>query len=126
MVNNKSTARCAYELIRIFQNAKPDAANADEIEQHIIKLKRDVRDYLNRPQGPRHIICSDFDSYTVLIRLPENICEPDEAEEFFLNNEYKERPNSPYDCTGRAFTSWYKVFQRRGHFMAYHHVCIDV
>ena len=33
---------------------------------------------------------------------------------------------SAYDCTGQAFTSWYKVFARGGRFWAYHRVSVDV
>mgnify|MGYP000367666834 CR=1 FL=1 len=31
-----------------------------------------------------------------------------------------------YDCTGQEFTSWYRLFQRRGHWYAYHMVSRDV
>lgn len=39
---------------------------------------------------------------------------------------YRHYYPSAYDCTGQAFTSWYKVFVRGGRFWAYHRVSVDV
>ena len=47
---------------------------------------------------------------------------PDTFEEFI---EISVIP-SMYDCTGQAFTNWYKIFKRRGQFWAYHSVVFDV
>lgn len=31
-----------------------------------------------------------------------------------------------YDCTGQAFTAWYRIVKMQGRFFAYHDVAYDV
>lgn len=62
------------------------------------------------------VICDDGEEYT-----------KEEIEEAFRNSDrFYERPNSWYDCTGKLFTVWYKVFKRRGQWHVYHMVGADV
>ncbi|MCD8382880.1 MAG: hypothetical protein LUC30_08215 [Clostridiales bacterium] len=59
-----------------------------------------------------------IDGFVSLIELPE-----------YLKSEEDERiPSrySPYDCSGAAFTQWYKIIKRRGRYFAYHSVGIDI
>ena len=58
--------------------------------------------------------------------LPEYIETMDEAVSYFEDYEYRHYYPYAYDCTGQAFTSWYKVFARGGRFWAYHRVSVDV
>ena len=94
--------------------------------EEVIRLKRQIRQ-LNKKQILRKII-KDYgiDGYTELIELPHNLNTYSEAEEFFKRNYFLRIRNSLYDCTGQAFTSWYKIFNRHNHFYAYHYVGIDV
>lgn len=48
------------------------------------------------------------------------------ADDWFRATRYLEYFPTPYDCSGQKFTSWYKLFRRRGHWFAYHCVSIDV
>ena len=70
-----------------------------------------------------------IDGFVELISFPEafdTIDGEDGAEEFFKTFfEIHARP-SMYDCTGQAFTSWYKLFERNGRIYAYHCVGFDV
>ena len=40
--------------------------------------------------------------------LPETIDSEEEARSYFEDVEYRPPINSPYDCTGLAFTAWYR------------------
>ena len=64
--------------------------------------------------------------FAELLPLPEYIETMDEAVSYFEDYEYRPYYPSAYDCTGQAFTSWYKVFVRGGRFWAYHRVSVDV
>lgn len=47
------------------------------------------------------------------------------AEDQFLSEYYLEPIASAFDCTGRLFTSWYKIVQMHGDWYAYHSICRD-
>lgn len=91
-----------------------------------ISLKCTIRAYTNRAGEPRRIVKDDgADGYIELIEMPAFEDAP-AAEEFFNDRYFMESPHSAYDCTGQCFTSWYKLFERRGHWWAYHRVCVDI
>lgn len=118
-VTNENQLRLNYELIGILSDVDP---NSDLIAD----IKRANRKYVHK-ENNRHIVKSNgIDGYVVLIDLPSWIKNKTEAERYFKGNEYIHMVYSPYDCTGRPFTGWYKVFQRRNKWMAYHSVSFDV
>ena len=95
--------------------------------QKAADLKREMRAFFHRPVSERRIVQDDgIDGYTELLPLPEYIETMDEAVSYFEDYEYRHYYPSAYDCTGQAFTSWYKVFVRGGRFWAYHRVSVDV
>jgi len=120
--------RRSYEYIRLCEKLRDGFGNPEGIEQFIIEEKRAVRAYHRRQNQPkdRRIISGDYEGYIELIELPDCIESYDEAVEYF--DEYERIPawSSPYDCTGRTFTRWGKVFCRNGRYMAYHAVGRDV
>ena len=67
-----------------------------------------------------------IDGYVLLIELPETLENLRDAEEYFEERETICAVPSIFDCTGQAFTSWFKVFKRRDRFMAYHSIGFDV
>ena len=91
-------------------------------------IKREIRNYNNRPAPDVHIICADYDGRLELVQLPDELDKAHKADaaDWFRNNCYLEAYNSPYDCTGQEFTNRYKLFRRRGHWFAYHSVSRDV
>ena len=93
-------------------------------DAYMLELKQAIREY-NRRQASsdRRMISSDSDSYVVLVDVPENVTDVDEW--FDLNERLECRP-SMYDCTGQAFTMWYKVCERGGGRKVYHCVGFDV
>lgn len=91
-----------------------------------IQVKRSIRDYFKRQKTDHWIIKGDYDGALLLIEFPEDIKTESDAEEYFLHNEYLSCRPSQYDCTGDKFTAWYKLFKRRGKWMCYHSIGIDV
>lgn len=123
-IRNTHDVKMAYETIRMLQTITPLPA------QYIAGLKKDIRAFNRRQEEEnreRRIVESEgIDGFTELIRFPEQIQTEEEAEVYFRNNEYRECAPSAYDCTGQAFTAWYKIFARRGRMMAYHCIRFDV
>ena len=115
--------RASYELVRMFGNKYRD-------HHYVITLKKEIREYLGEEADSRlyrRIIKSDSDYCVELLTLGEDTGETEtEAEDYFRETEFIPTPHSVYDCTGKPFTCWYKVFKRRGLWMAYHCVGFDV
>ena len=121
-IRNKEDLCLAYERLSIFKEAgKGDCQKAAE-------LKNQIRSYSKLPRCS-HIVRDDgFDGYVKLIELPGDFDDfsREEATEWFDRNCTLGPICSPYDCTGKPFTVWFKVFRRRGHWFVYHAVSFDV
>lgn len=127
VVNNDQELRVAYQILSILSDKNLRVDNPEKLAQHIIETKQAMRRYIHREIGyERRIIKNDgMDGYISLERLPADIRDQEQAEEFFerfMTHHY--RP-SAYDCTGQAMTNWFKVFPRNGGFYAYHSVSFD-
>lgn len=128
-VYDKETARKAYEAIRMFSTLDDDV-----VKGMIADIKRNIRKW-NKEIGHVHYFDADFeqrvvkddgiDGFVELVTLPDGIDNVEYAEKFFHEYVYMEPVNSMYDCTGKAFTCWYKLFQRNGRYLAYHSVGMD-
>ena len=124
-IKTERELRTNYEILKIYEElyqAKPTDHVADVIKE----IKREVRRYRDRPE--QNVIVKDYgiDGAVLLQELPEWVSDEKTAEEMFMKLYYMSCPNGPYDCTGRLFTGWYKIFQRRGRWMVYHRICADV
>lgn len=127
-VSNNKQLGVAYVLLRYYEaGLKGAARDKDLIAENAKEVKRAIREYVGKPVSENQIV-KDYgvDGYVFKFPLPERIATMDEAEEYFLSQHYIESSNSPYDCTGKAFTSWYRIFKIRGRFYAYHSVGFDV
>ena len=120
-VNNDRELRVAYEILDILADRDGDRA-----KQRRDSVKRAIRAYQNRPTNQTRVVRSDYSSLVEVFPLPENLETNEDAEAYFLENHYREAILSMYDCTGQIFTSWYKIFKRRGQFWAYHATAMDV
>lgn len=125
MIRNGKDLRRAYQIVRFFKNNDQDTLPT------VINIKREIRAYLGEEADSSlylRIIKEDFDYYVELLTLGDDDGETTEtdAEAYFRETEFIPMTYSAYDCTGRPFTCWYKVFKRRGLWMAYHCVGIDV
>lgn len=128
-ITDTEKLRDAYIFLTFAQNA-PAAAPEKKANREIFitNTKREIREYNNRPISNTRIISADYDGRLELVRLPDELdmAHKEDAAEWFDDNCYLEAYNSPYDCTEQEFTSWYHLFQRRGHWYAYHMVSRDV
>lgn len=138
-VRNDKDFREGYELLNLLIRFDGQFDNPEKARENMDSLKRELRAYAHRDTAvdvgmgfmcERRIVKDEgIDGYIELVSIPEVIDTldgEDGADEFFKTFlEIHARP-SMYDCTGQAFTSWYKLFKRRGQFYAYHSVCFDV
>ena len=126
-MKNDQDFRTACVILSSLNNIIDKVDNPEKLQRSLVDLKREMRTFSHRPVSERRIIQADgIDGYTELLPLPEYIETMDEAVSYFEDYEYRPYYPSAYDCTGQAFTSWYKVFIRGGRFWAYHRVSVDV
>lgn len=138
-IKNSNDFRRGYEWLGILTELASSCDNPEAALAEIVKTKRELRSYANRNSAVdvgmgfmvKRRIVKDYgiDGYVELVSIPEvfdTLDGEDGAEAFFKDFlEIQCRP-SMYDCTGQAFTSWYKLFWRNGQYWAYHSVCFDV
>lgn len=126
-IRNDHDLRVAYEILAILTE-KVSAVGHDPaaLADHIKRTKRTIREYLARPSSRAQIVHNDGDSMVVVLPLPAALESEDDADAYFLDNYFRDAAPSAYDCTGQIFTTWYKIFKRRGHFWAYHATAMDV
>ena len=128
-INSLKALRDAYSHVRFAEECLRDFGKpAPHVEELIRETKVAIRDFNRRhaPDPARRCIASDCESYIALVELPEEIGTDEEADEYFREYEYIYYRPTYYDCTGQRFTEWYKIFKRRGRYMAYHAVGMDV
>ena len=128
-ITDTEKLRDAYIFLTFAQNA-PAAVPEKKANREIFitNMKREIREYNNRPISNTRIISADYDGRLELVRLPDELDKAHKvaAADWFRDNCYLEAYDSPYDCTGQEFTTHYKLFRRRGHWYAYHRVSRDV
>ena len=122
-VRNNRELREAYSLVRDFG----ELTQSKKVRDIQADIKRGIRRYIHKQSDRRIVDDAGVDGYTVLIEMPLGADKSEEeAEEWFLENEYRECVPSAYDCTGQMFTRWHKLARRRGHWYCYHAVRFDV
>lgn len=124
-VRNSSDLRTAYEMLDLLNQFRAFGRN-DRVEKEIAQQKREIRAFQKKQEGGRIVKNYGIDGFIELLELPEFIRSKAEGIEYFEECVAIQAKPSVYDCTGQAFTSWYKVFERRGRFFAYHSVSFDV
>lgn len=126
-IQNKDDLKVAYTELLILQEFCPICREPDKIKRHIIELKCSIREY-GHSEAPSRKIVQDygFDGYVLKIQLPEYVETKEEAEEYMEEIEKLEMRPTQWDCSGQAFTNWYKVFNTNGSWRAYHSIGFDV
>ena len=120
-IRNKQDLETALFLQKIF-------CERNDTEK-LVELKRKIRKFYNSDKSPwygRIIKGYGIDGYIAIVELPEWIEIESEASEYFEENLFVVCTPSAYDCTGQAFTNWYKTVNRNGRWYAYHSVGFDV
>ena len=97
-------------------------SDAPQAQAFIKALKQSIREY-NHRKTDRRIITGDCDSVLVLVDVPQGVTDIDA---WFDENERCVYMPSMYDCTGQAFTEWYKIVKRADGYKVYHSIGYDV
>lgn len=141
VIKNRADYRRGYEWLKVLEEAVNNGSfsNPKVAKEMIRDQKRILRTYAHKGTdedlglgfyGERRVIKhygnGGIDGHLELISIPKVFFTEEEAETFVKDFIVIKHPSSPYDCTGFAFTGWYKVFRRRGQFWCYHRVCLDV
>ena len=136
IINNKKDLEAAYLLMRYFENrlkTTKDTNLWNAFNYIIAKYKKDIRGYYNYRNSPfftnQYVAISKGDDYYVeKIKLPFlGNYDKKEVEKLFRENYFIQCPNSPWDCTGKPFTSNFVVFKNSfGEWWAYHVISLDV
>lgn len=127
IVRNKNDARCAFNYIKLVNDYKNQGSSKSlNAELYTVETKKSLRKFLKKESNERIVKDEGIDGYISLITLPEWIDNKDAAELYFENEKRLVCYPSQFDCTGQAFTCWYKLLKRRGRWMAYHCVRFDV
>lgn len=123
-----------YKDLRFYESVlkelkKQPGSNPEYFEELIIEQKRKIRKHNKSNAEYDRTIVRDYgmDGYVEKFLLPEGIATMEEANEYFEDYERIYYMPSPWDCTGQAFTSWYKIFRKPdGRYLAYHSVGRDI
>lgn len=127
MVRNKNDLKLAYELL--FMVDTLEGTNKEKLQKFKMEQKKAIRNYYKKQeenQKTKLVHDNRIDGYTILYPLPDYLKTLEEAKEYFEKEEYIHLIYSMYDCTGKPFTSAYKVFCRNGVFHVYHSISFDV
>ena len=123
-IENYKQLEVAYEVLLLYTNNKKNN------KPYVIELKKAVRNFHKRQEEKTRNIINvfnyDYDGYTKLQVLPEYIETFEEAKEYFEEYLYIPVYRTYYDCTGKPFTSWYKICKRNNRFYVYHRIDYDV
>ena len=116
----------AYEILQIYEEYIKKYGRTANIEKRITEQKREVRGFHKIKSDRRIVKDNGIDGFVELVELPEYLKSTEDATEYFEEYEVRHAIPSMYDCTGQAFTSWFKVFKRHNKFFAYQSICFDV
>ena len=131
----KRELEAAYHLLHYWENQLKSNHNPEFnsiYEKMILKYKKDIRTYYNRfpASDNTYLVYANEtgDGFVEKVKLPilGNYTKK-EVEELFEENYFIQCPNSPWDCTGKPFTSYFLVYKNSyGEWWAYHAVSLDV
>ena len=134
-IRNTDELRHEYAMLNLLREflAKKAFENEAPIHEHIAEEKLAIREYYKRrdlAESFRRTIVHDDGINGYIVKLPV-VTAPgfsrEEAEAIFREEEYIAPTYSAYDCTGKAFTAWHKLYQKpNGEWWCYHRVAFDV
>lgn len=139
-VKDNGSLREAYKALdtlkKMEHNHELDDHNLTLLRDIIIDEKREIRKYFHKNHRERMVVWAGIvecrmawsygiDGYVELITFPDGytLRETESLFERYFKIDYHP---TYYDCTGQAFTSWHKTFQRNGRYCIYHSVGIDI
>ena len=133
-IKDNATFKIGYELLSLLETDEHDKPGMTG--NLIPMMKKELRRYAHRDNMEdvgmgfmveRRIVKEyGIDGYIELVSIPAVFENVSEADEFFRDFIYLRAYPSVYDCTGKPFTGWYKLFKRNNQFYAYHRIAFDV
>ena len=123
-IGNNRELKIAYEVLTEIQNSK--TGKSKEVS---CGIKSRIRDYFRERECElkRSCIKNYGDGTAIFLEeLPGWIKTESQAKSWFEYNRYLESPHTAFGCTGKLFTSWFKVVCRKGRYYAYHYISCDV
>lgn len=122
-IHDYDSLKEAYDDLLMFERF---SGRSERVEQFVIQLKRDIREYVNRVSDC-HIVRDEFDSFIELVELPDYTSGYSEERALLWFKMYRSyRLFDKLGCSGQFFTTSVKLFRRRGRWYAYHFVSVDM
>ena len=125
-IRNKNDLCLAYKALEVYKFLDSNNRLTSIGKMDCIHIKQAIRSYSQRETTERLVKSYDADGYIVLVTLPAHIRDEDAATAYFEEHMRIIAYPSLYDCTGRAFTCWYRIVERRDRFYVYHRIAYDV
>ncbi len=126
-IHDYDSLKEAYDDLLMFERF-PGPAHSERVEEFVIQLKRDIREYIHRDSDYR-IVRDELDSFVELVKLPEklsSLSKESVLEWFYMHRAYRDDLYDGAGCSGQFFTTGVKLFRRRGRWYAYHFVSVDM
>lgn len=126
-IHDYDSLKEAYNDLLMFERF-PGPVHSERVEEFIIQLKRDIREYVNR-DSDYHIVRDELDSFVELVELPDYTADYSEERALLWFKMYRSYRDDRYDgmgCSGQFFTTRVRLFLRRGCWYAYHFVSVDM
>ena len=123
-IHDYESLRQSYLDLLLFKQCGP--VRSERMESYVRQLKHDIREYNRQSSGSR-VIIGEFDHIVELIELPAETSGFSEAEAaawFDANRAY--HISFTLGCSGQYFTTYVKLFRRRGRWFAYHFISVDM
>lgn len=126
-IHDYDSLKEAYDDLLMFERF-PGPVRSERVENFVIQLKRDIREYVNRVSDC-HIVRDELDSFVELVKLPEKLSplsKESVLEWFYMHRAYRDDRYDGMGCSGQFFTTCVRLFRRRGCWYAYHFVSVDM
>lgn len=124
-IHDYDSLKEAYNDLLMFERF-PGPAHSERVEEFVIQLKRDIREYIHRDSDYR-IVRDELDSFVELVELPDYTADYSEERALLWFKMYRSyRLFDELGCSGQFFTTSVKLFRRRGCWYAYHFVSVDM
>ena len=124
-IHDYDSLKEAYNDLLMFERF-PGPVRSERVEDFVIQLKRDIREYIHRDSDYR-FVGDEIDSFVELVVLPDYTADYSEERALLWFKMYRSyRLFDELGCGGQFFTTGVKLFRRRGRWYAYHFVSLDM
>lgn len=130
-IRNTKDLRRGYSWLRLLQEHVGEFDDQRIIRELIRDQKQAIRKYYRDREaklgGDETVLDCDFDRCIRHFPLPSGIQTREQAREYFEECEHIRFKPCAWDCSGQAFTAWFKLHRKPdGRWWCYHCICLDV